>query len=73
MAVVEIRGLRNPCVQLNGIQTGLMEAALDRDDNGNLIRKSGVMGIVLKSGEIKPGDNIRVEMPEGEFRKLEKG
>ena len=72
MAVVEITGLRNPCIQLEGIQKGLMEAVLDRDENGNLIRKAGVMGIVLKGGEVKPGDKIKVEKPKGEFRKLEK-
>src|SRR6266536_4912396 len=38
-AVVEITGLRNPCVQLDGLQQGLMAATLDRDDHGELIRK----------------------------------
>ena len=46
-AVVEITGLRNPCVQLDGLQPGLMEAVLDRDDHGNLIRKAGVMAVVV--------------------------
>lgn len=40
-AVVEITGLRNPCAQLDGIQPGLMAATLDRDEQGNLIRKAG--------------------------------
>lgn len=61
-AVVEITGLRNPCVQLDGIQNGLMAAVLDRDEKGNLIRKAGVMAIVLTTGNIRPGDTIRVEM-----------
>lgn len=62
-AVVEVTGLRNPCVQLDHFQTGLMSAVLGRDDQGNLIRKSGIMGIVLVGGEVRPGDAIRVELP----------
>jgi MOSC domain-containing protein YiiM len=71
-AVVEITGLRNPCNQLEGIQEGLMEAVLDRDADGNLIRKSGVMGIVLEGGEVRPGDPIVVELPAEPHRALEK-
>src|SRR5580700_11777195 len=62
-AVVEITGLRNPCAQLNKIQPGLMAATLDRDADGNLIRKAGIMGIVLAPGEVKPGDPIAIELP----------
>lgn len=62
-AVVEVTGLRNPCRQLNDYRPGLMAAVLDRDADGNLIRKAGVMGIVLAGGEVGPGDSIRVEMP----------
>jgi MOSC domain-containing protein YiiM len=62
-AVVEITGLRNPCAQLDGIQDGLMAANLDRDADGNLIRKAGIMGIVLADGEVRPGDAIEVELP----------
>jgi MOSC domain-containing protein YiiM len=64
-AVVEITGLRNPCAQLDGIQPGLMAAVLDRDAQGNLVRKAGVMGIVLAGGEVRPADPIRVELPPG--------
>ncbi len=62
-AVIEITGLRNPCAQLDGVQQGLMQAVLDYDAEGNLIRKAGVMGIVLRDGAVKPGDAIRVELP----------
>jgi MOSC domain-containing protein YiiM len=61
--VVEITGLRNPCVQLDTFQPGLMAAVLDRSDDGQLVRKAGVMGIVLASGDVQPGDEIRVELP----------
>ena len=62
-AVVEVTGLRNPCAQLDHIQPGLMKATLDRDPDGNLIRKAGIMGIVIAGGEIRPGDPIRIELP----------
>jgi MOSC domain-containing protein YiiM len=63
-AVVEVTGLRNPCSQLDGLAPGLMKAVLDRDDDGELVRKSGVMGIVLEGGEVRPGDPIQVELPD---------
>jgi MOSC domain-containing protein YiiM len=53
-AVVEVTGLRNPCVQVNEIQPGLMAATLGRDAHGNLIRKAGVIGVVLAGGECGP-------------------
>ena len=62
-AVVEVTGLRNPCAQLDGIQPGLMKATLDRDADGNLVRKAGVMAVVVAGGEIRPGDPIAVELP----------
>ena len=70
-AVVEMTGLRNPCAQLDMIQPGLMAATLDRDDEGRLIRKAGVMAIVLASGEVRPGDAIRVELPPEPHQPLE--
>ena len=66
-AIVEVKGLRNPCFQLDNFRAGLMAATLDKDADGNLIRKAGIMGIVLAGGEIRPGDAIRVELPEGAF------
>jgi MOSC domain-containing protein YiiM len=62
-AVVELTGLRNPCVQLDRYQSGLMAALLDRDAQGNLVRKAGVMGIVTVGGTVYPGDAIRVTLP----------
>lgn len=70
-AVIEITGLRNPCYQLDDFQKGLLKACLDHDEEGNLIRKAGVMGIVLAGGDVFPNDLIRVEYPEGEFRSLQ--
>lgn len=70
-AVVEITGLRNPCTQLDGFQPGLMAAVLDRDAEGELVRKAGVMGVVLSGGAVRPGDAIRVEIPSPPHRRLE--
>jgi MOSC domain-containing protein YiiM len=63
-AVIELTGLRNPCSQLDGIHPGLMAAVLDRDPEGDLVRKAGVMGIVLRGGDVTAGDRIRVELPQ---------
>jgi MOSC domain-containing protein YiiM len=62
-AVVEVTGLRNPCKQLDEIQPGLMKATLARDADGDVVRKSGVMGIVLAGGDVVPGDAITVDAP----------
>lgn len=62
-AVVEVTGLRNPCVQLDRFQEGLTAATLDRDENGELVRKAGIMSIVLVGGDVRAGDPIRVELP----------
>lgn len=62
-AVVEVTGLRNPCRQIEDFQTGLLAAVLDRDAEGRLIRKAGVMAVVRASGEVCPGDPIRVTLP----------
>jgi MOSC domain-containing protein YiiM len=70
-AVVEVTGLRNPCSQLDGIRPGLMDAVLARDDRGGLLRRAGVMAVVLEGGEVRPGDPIRVEPPPGPRRPLE--
>ena len=70
-AVVQITGLRNPCTQLDGFQQGLTAAVLDRDATGNLIRKAGIMGVVLAGGDVRPGDPIRAELPAEPHRRLE--
>jgi MOSC domain-containing protein YiiM len=69
-AVVEVTGLRNPCAQLDRIQPGLMAATLGRDENGNLLRKAGIMGVVLADGDVRPGDPIHVELPPQPHRPL---
>lgn len=64
-AVLEVTGLRNPCVQLDAFAAGLMAATLDRADDGSVVRKAGVMGVVLVGGEVRADDLIAIELPEG--------
>jgi MOSC domain-containing protein YiiM len=71
-AVIAITGLRNPCAQIDGLAPGLMAALLDRAPDGGIIRKSGVMGIVVEGGEIRPGDPIAVTLPPEPHRRLER-
>lgn len=70
-AVVEVTGLRNPCTQLDDFQPGLVRAVLGRDENGAVVRKAGVMGVVLSDGVVRPGDAIMVELPAPPHRALE--
>lgn len=71
-AVIEITGLRNPCIQMDRFQDGLMQASLERDAEGNLVRKAGIMGIVVTGGAVRPGDAIAVTLPDGPHRPLQK-
>jgi MOSC domain-containing protein YiiM len=71
-AIVELTGLLNPCGQLNGLQPGLMDALLGRDSEGSVVRKAGVMGVVIAGGGVRPGDPIRMTMPDGPHRPLER-
>jgi len=70
-AVVEVTGLRNPCLQLDHFQSGLLAAVLGRDAQGKLIRKAGIMAIVSVGGDVRPGDQIIVELPPAPHRSLE--
>jgi MOSC domain-containing protein YiiM len=69
-AVVEITGLRNPCRQLDGFQPGLMEAVLERHPERGLVRKAGIMGIVIEGGDVCAGDTVTVILPDGPHEAL---
>jgi MOSC domain-containing protein YiiM len=62
-AVVQVTGLRNPCSQIEQFRPGLLKAVLGKEADGKIVRKAGVMGIVLRGGEISAGDDVRVELP----------
>lgn len=71
-AIVEVTGLRNPCRQIDDFQPGLLKMVLDRQPDRSLVPKSGVMGIVVQGGEVRPGDPIRVDLPAAPHRPLER-
>ena len=70
-AIIEITGLRNPCKQIDNFQKGLLRAVLDKTPDGELIRKSGIMAIVISGGVIKANDPIEIQLPEKPHYKLE--
>ncbi|MFW6690076.1 MOSC domain-containing protein [Streptomyces sp. MAR4 CNX-425] len=70
-AVVEVTGLRNPCVQIDAFQDGLLKQVVDRDAAGNVVRRAGVMSVVLTGGVVRPGDPVAVELPEAPHRPLQ--
>lgn len=70
-AVVEVTGLRNPCTQINGLSPGLMKELVYVDDDGETVRLTGVMSIVVTGGVVRPGDGIRVLPPNGVHEPLQ--
>ena len=70
--MLELTGLRNPCAQLDAFQNGLMKAVLGRDKEGNLVRKAGVMSVVLAGGEVRVDDHIHIELPSEPYVGLER-
>ncbi|MGB0943986.1 MAG: MOSC domain-containing protein [Marinomonas sp.] len=70
--VLQVTGLRNPCAQLDHYQKGLTQAVLNKDEEGNLIRKAGIMAIVVKGGTLLIEDDIKIELPEKPYQKLER-
>jgi MOSC domain-containing protein YiiM len=69
-AVIEVTGLRNPCRQIDAFARSLTAAVLGRDAEGYMIRKAGVMAVVTRGGDVKPGDEITLELPVGAYRPL---
>ncbi|GGT74359.1 MOSC domain-containing protein [Streptomyces lateritius] len=70
-AVVEVTGLRNPCAQIDKFRHGLLKKVLGRDENGQIVRKAGIMSIVLTGGVVRPGDPVAIELPAGPHCPLE--
>jgi MOSC domain-containing protein YiiM len=70
-AVVEVTGLRNPCHQIDDFRRGMLKAVLGRGTNGEVVRKSGVMSVVLAGGTVCADDPIAVELPDAPHRPLE--
>lgn len=70
-ACVRVTGLRNPCQQINGFEPGLLREVLGRDEDGAVVRKGGVMSVVVTGGVVRTGDRIRIELPTGEQQALQ--
>lgn len=62
-AEIEITGLRNPCVQIDRFDAGLLAMVLSRNEAGRVVRKAGVMGVVTRGGVVTVGDGIDVVLP----------
>ncbi|MET8534299.1 MOSC domain-containing protein [Streptomyces sp. NPDC005065] len=71
-AVVEVTGLRNPCLQIDNFQDGLLKQVVGRDAAGHIVRKAGIMGIVTSGGTVRPGDPVKVELPAEPHRPLDR-
>lgn len=71
-AVVEVTGLRNPCLQIDAFQGGLLKQVVGRADDGSIVRKAGIMGIVRSGGVVRPGDAVEAVLPAGPHRRLER-
>jgi MOSC domain-containing protein YiiM len=70
-AVIELTGLRNPCLQIDRFRSGLLKEVVGRDGEGHIVRRAGVMSVVLEGGEIAPTDAIEIELPAGEHIPLD--
>lgn len=70
-AVVEVTGLRNPCAQIDGFQKGLMKQVVVRDEHGRPRFRSGIMGIVVTGGVVRPGDPVDIGLPAGPHQDLD--
>ncbi|MFE9703151.1 MOSC domain-containing protein [Streptomyces sp. NPDC005930] len=71
-AVLEVTGLRNPCLQIDNFQDGLLKRVVGRDEAGNIVRKAGIMSIVKQGGTVRPGDTITTELPSEPHRPLDR-
>lgn len=61
-ATIELTGLPNPCRQIETFKPGLLKHCVESKPKG-MVRKAGVMSIVLRGGFVRPGDAIQIELP----------
>jgi MOSC domain-containing protein YiiM len=71
-ALLAVTGLRNPCSQIEDFQAGLLSRVVFRGADGQVVRKSGVMAIVVQSGRVRPGDPISLSLPPLPYAGLER-
>ncbi|MFE7274336.1 MOSC domain-containing protein [Streptomyces sp. NPDC057623] len=70
-AMLVVTGLRNPCLQIDNFRNGLLKQVVGRDEAGNIVRKAGIMSVVKEGGVVRPGDLIKVKLPDGPHRRLD--
>lgn len=68
--VLEVTGLRNPCVQIEKFAPGMLGEVAWRGPDGEVVRLAGVMSVVRTGGIVRPGDPIEVQLPEGKHQRL---
>jgi MOSC domain-containing protein YiiM len=69
--IVELTALRNPCIQIDWFQKGMLKEVIYKDADENLVRKVGVMGIMLEGGIVRPNDALTVKLPPKPHHPLE--
>jgi MOSC domain-containing protein YiiM len=67
-AVIELRGLRTPCVLIDRFQNGLLKALIRPKDTPSY--RAGVMAIVQKSGLVRAGDTLTATLPPSPWQEL---
>ncbi|MFE0512775.1 MOSC domain-containing protein [Streptomyces sp. NPDC058964] len=71
-AVVEVTGLRNPCLQIDDFRRGLLKQVVGRDGAGNVVRRAGIMSVVRRGGVVRPGDTVEAQLPDEPHRPLDR-
>lgn len=69
--VLKVTGLRNPCAQIEAFAPGLLHELAVKTDRG-VVRKAGIMCVAVAGGEVRPGDAIQIEQPDGPHVPLER-
>lgn len=70
--LLRLTGLRNPCVQIDAHQRGLLAAMVGREASGRLLLKTGVMAVVLTGGTVAPGDGVALHLPPPPHQRMER-
>jgi MOSC domain-containing protein YiiM len=68
-AVVELTGLREPCVLLEGVHAGVRAATTMPCEGGKALRH-GVMAVVRAGGAVRAGDAVSIALPAPPHRDL---
>jgi MOSC domain-containing protein YiiM len=70
-ATVTVTGLRDPCSQINGLRKGLLKQVMGKAEDGTVVRRVGIMGVVSTGGVVRPGDRLTVVLPPEPHQRLD--